>query len=110
MSNIIEFPKKSVRNDAEIEKALRESISGYGFPNSVVDSTVSNAMSLIQESRSTIDRTLKFQFKSSLTDEQIADLESNLSSVFQDYQQEISGLVLKLILKIALLEARASDV
>tara|TARA_R110001606_G_scaffold367790_1_gene523452 strand:+ start:3140 stop:3343 length:204 start_codon:yes stop_codon:yes gene_type:complete len=67
-------------------------------------------MPLFQESKSIIGQNLQVSFTSSLTDEQVKDLESQLSSVLQKHQLEVSNFIQKLIVKIALLEARANDV
>ncbi|NWO08608.1 MAG: hypothetical protein HLX50_23745 [Alteromonadaceae bacterium] len=110
MSKIIDFPSASVRNDADIERGLREGLAGHGFSSDAIEAAISSTMPLFQESKSTIGQNLQVSFKSSLTDEQVKDLESQLSSGLQKHQLEVSNFIQKLIVKIALLEAQANDV
>lgn len=110
MSNILEFPSTSVRNDAEIESGLREGLAGQGFSSEAVEAAIASAMPLFKESKSVLGGSLSFPLTSSLNEAQHKDLESQLSSAFQKYQSDVAQLIQKLIVKIALLEAKASSV
>lgn len=110
MSKVIDFPSDSVRSDAEIERGLREGMAGHGFSSDAIEAAITSTMPLLQESKSIIGGDLQVSFTSSLADEQVKELESHLSSVLQEHQREVSNFIQKLIVKIALLEARANDV
>jgi hypothetical protein len=110
MSNILEFPSASVRNDAEIEAGLREGLTGQGFSSEAVAAAIATAMPLFKESKSVLGGSLSFTLTSSLNEAQHKDVESQLSSAFQKHQSDVVQLVQKLIVKIALLEAKASGI
>ncbi|WP_414433285.1 hypothetical protein [Alcanivorax sp. IL2] len=110
MSNILDFPGASTRNDAEIERGIREGLTGKGFSGEAVEAAIAIAMPLFKESKSVLGGNISFPITSALNEAQHKELESQLSAVFQKYQSDAAQLIQKLIVKIALLEAKASGV
>jgi len=110
MSNVINFPSTSAKSDADKIKELREGLSSHGFSSEAIEAAISSVMPLFHESNSRIKQNVRVNFTSTLNDEQVEDLRSQLSSELQQHHYEVSDFIQKLIVKIALLEARAVDV
>lgn len=109
MRKVIGFPSATARNDAEIERALRQALSNHGFSSPAIEAAVLTAMPLFKEFKSVIGRGRKLGLTSTMNDDQLEHLEAELSSMLQKYQIEISDFIQRLIVKVAILEANIID-
>lgn len=102
MSKIVEFPSREIRNNLEIEKALRESLIDRGFSEEKVVQTVSAIMPLIKESKAVVAQSINAPIPGGMSEKDVFELKTSLSSSLQGYQRQVGDFTLKILILLAI--------
>jgi len=102
MSKIVELPSRDVRNNLEIEKALRKSLADKGYSEKIVAETVSAIMPLIKESKKVVAQGLDASIPAGMSEVSVAELKASLSTSLQAYQRQVSHFTLKILILLAI--------
>ncbi|NLQ18329.1 hypothetical protein HGG82_11960 [Marinomonas sp. M1K-6] len=102
MSKIVEFPSRDIRNNLEIEKALRESLIDRGFSEETVTQTVSAIMPLIKESKEVVAQSIDAPIPGGMSEKDVSELKISLSSSLQVYQRQVGDFTLKILILLAI--------
>jgi hypothetical protein len=109
MSKIIEFPSLDIRNNTEIEQALRYLLTNNGFSKEIIEQTTDAIMPLIKESKAVIAQGLNVPLPSGISANESSVLEESLSNALQAYQRQVGDFTLKVILLFAFECAKKAD-
>lgn len=102
MSKIVEFPSREIRNNLEIENALRESLAERGFSEETVAQTVSAIMPLIKESKTVVAQGLDAPISAGMSERDVSELKTSLSTSLQAYQRQVGDFTLKILILLAI--------
>jgi hypothetical protein len=101
MSKIIEFPSLDIRNNTELEQALRSLLENNGFSKEVVARTVEAIMPLIKETKAVVAQGLNVPLPTGISSDEMSALEESLSGALQAYQRQVGDFTLKVLLQLA---------
>lgn len=102
MSKIVEFPSREIRNNLEIENALRESLAERGFSEETVAQTVSAIMPLIKESKTVVAQGLDAPIPAGMSERDVSELKTSLSTSLQAYRRQVGDFTLKILILLAI--------
>lgn len=98
----MEFPSQDIRNNLEIEKALRESLTDRGFSEETVAQTVAAIMPLIKESKVVVAQGIDAPIPTGMSERSVSELRTGLSNSLQGYQRQVADFTLKILILLAI--------
>lgn len=97
----MEFPSRDIRNNLEIENALREALIDRGFSEEAVAQAVSAIMPLIKESKAVVAQSIDASISGGMSEKDVSELKASLSSSLQGYQRQVGDFTLKILMLLA---------
>lgn len=102
MSKVVEFPSRDIRNNLELERALRESLKDRGFSEETVEQAVSAIMPLINESKTVVAQSLDTPIPAGMSERDVLELKASMSNSLQGYQRQVADFTLKVLMLLAI--------